>query len=448
MKLKSTLLILLLIALVAAACQEQEPTPEPTEVVAVEPAATIRPTPTNEPEPTNTPLPEPTATPEINDMDGLLLNDEGGVISITGVVTYTNPFFTLGVAAPVVILEDQAGFVDRNEGFLMPVASQTLGQITSDFFTSPFSYSLSLPIEPQGTLRDVDHDGQEEVGVQVYAVAYWTNTFGDPFLEERDLYGGGWSTAYASTEVSDDAATDREIIGGKLLIYAPDDAQDFPIGFGEDGLLFTEDDPTTTLLPGYTVVNLDTDPFTFDRSREQQIDLIEPEGAALVDLSDLSYADAFDALVDKLKDEYAFTEYKGIDWEALRAEFKPRFEAADQRSDSLIYRRTLRDFAWSIPDGHVSGPFVVEDFQEAISGGLGFAMMETDDGRILVNFITPGSPAETAGMELGAEIIAIGGQPVADAVKMRWYIRPHSARNTFCACSGCVMPPASHWILK
>jgi C-terminal processing protease CtpA/Prc len=417
MKIKIALLSLLLIALVAAACQEQEPTPEPTEVVAVEPANTIRPTPTNEPEPTNTPLPEPTATPEINDMDGLLLNDEGGVISITGVVTYTNPFFTLGVAAPVVILEDQAGFVDRNEGFLMPVASQTLGQITSDFFTSPFSYSLSLPIEPQGTLRDVDHDGQEEVGVQVYAVAYWTNTFGDPFLEERDLYGGGWSTAYASTEVSDDAATDREIIGGKLLIYAPDDAQDFPIGFGEDGLLFTEDDPTTTLLPGYTVVNLDTDPFTFDRSREQQIDLIEPEGAALVDLSDLSYADAFDALVDKLKDEYAFTEYKGIDWEALRAEFKPRFEAADQRSDSLIYRRTLRDFAWSIPDGHVSGPFVVEDFQEAISGGLGFAMMETDDGRILVNFITPGSPAETAGMELGAEIIAIDGQPVADAVE-------------------------------
>ena len=417
MKIKITLLILLIIALLAA-CQEQAPTPFPTEVVQVEPTAapTTAPTAVPEAEPTDVPQPEPTAVPEVNDMGGLLINDEGGVVAISGEVAYTNPFFTLGVAAPVVILEDQAGFVDRNEGFLMPVASQTLGQITSDFFTSPFEYSLSLPIEPQGTLRDVDHDGQEEVGVQVYAVAYWTNTFGDPFLEERDLYGGGWSTAYASTVVSDDAETDREIVGGKLLVHAPDDQQDFPIGFGEDGLLFTEDDPTTTLLPGYTVVNLDSDPFTFDRSREQRIDLVEPEGAALVDLSDMSYVDAFDALVDKLKDEYAFTEYKSIDWEALREEFKPRFEAADQRSDELIYRRTLRDFAWSIPDGHVSGPFVVEDFQEAVSGGLGFAMREVDDGRIVVNFITPNGPADAAGIELGAEITAIGDLLVEEAM--------------------------------
>jgi hypothetical protein len=75
-----------------------------------------------------------------------IVNDEGGPVSITGDVTYTNPYFTLGVAAPLVILEDQAGFVDRNERFLMPLASQTLGQITSDFFTSPFSYSIALPI--------------------------------------------------------------------------------------------------------------------------------------------------------------------------------------------------------------------------------------------------------------------------------------------------------------
>lgn len=410
------LLIILIIAVLLTACQEQNTTPEPTEAVteatAVPPTSTALP-PTAEPEPTNTPLPEPTATPEINDLGGLLIHDEGGVVRITGVVTYTNPFFTLGVAAPVVILEDQAGFVDRNEGFLMPVASQTLGQITTDFFTSPFEYNLSLPIEPAGTLRDVDHDGQDETGIQVFAVAYWTNTFGDPFLEERDLYGGGWSTAYASTVVSDDADTDREIVGGKLLIYAPDDQQDFPTGFGDDGLLFTEDDPTIAMLPGYTVVNLDTDPFTFDRSREQRIDLLEPEGSALVDYSDLSYPDAFNALVDQLKNEYAFTEYKGIDWEALRAEFLPRFESA---RSVVAYQRSLRDFSWAIPDGHVSGPFVLEDFREAVSGGLGFAMRELDDGRILVNFITPNGPADLAGIELGAEILALNGQPVIEAV--------------------------------
>src|SRR6476469_1072360 len=69
-------------------------------------------------------------------------HDEGGPVSVAGKVTYTNAFFTAGVAEPMVILEDEAGFVDRNHGFLLPKASQVLGQITSDFFTSPFSYTI------------------------------------------------------------------------------------------------------------------------------------------------------------------------------------------------------------------------------------------------------------------------------------------------------------------
>src|SRR5688500_580608 len=75
-------------------------------------------------------------------------NDEGGPVSITGDVTYTNGFFTSGVAEPLIILEDQAGFVDRNRGFDITEESQVIGKITSDFFTSPFSYTVQLPIEP------------------------------------------------------------------------------------------------------------------------------------------------------------------------------------------------------------------------------------------------------------------------------------------------------------
>ena len=345
-----------------------------------------------------------------------IVNDEGGPVRVTGSVNYTAPYFTIGVAQPLVILEDQAGFVDRNEHFLMPVASQTIGQITSDFFTSPFEYSLALPIEPQGSYRDVDNDETEDQGVQVFAIAYWDNTFGDPFLEERDLYGGGWSTAYASTRISDEIETEREIVGGIFLVFAPDDEQGFPSGFGEDGLLFTEDDPIVTLPQGYTIVNLDAEPFTFDRSRNPVVDLIEPEGIALVDYSDQSYPDAFNSLIDLLKKEYAFTEYKGIDWEAKRAEFLPLFESAAADEDVRDYQRALRDFGWSIPDGHVSGPFVREDFQQDIAGGLGIAIRETVEGPVIVNFVTEGSPAEAAGIELGTEIVAIDGVPIADVI--------------------------------
>lgn len=345
-----------------------------------------------------------------------IVNDEGGPVAIRGEVSYTYAFFTTGVAAPMVILEDQAGFVDRNEGFILPKESQTLGQITSDFYTSPFSYTVALPIEPQASLRDVDQDGEEDTGVMVYAIAYWTNIFGDPFLEERDLYGGGWSTAYASTRVSADVSTKREIVGGKFLVYAPDDQQGFPTDFGDDGLLFTEDDPIVGLPQGYTVVDMDTAPFTFDRSREPVIDLIEPESSALDDFSALSYGEAFDAMLEKMRTEYAFTEYKGIDWDAMRDEFRPRFVEAEEQKDVKAYLIALRDFTWAIPDGHVKAPSVADDFSIAIGGGLGIAVRELDDGRVIVNYLLEESPAAAAGIELKAEIVEMNGQPISNVI--------------------------------
>ena len=346
-------------------------------------------------------------------------NDEGGPVTIIGEVAYTNPFFTATVAEPLVILEDQAGFVDRDRGYLMPPESQTMGQITSDFFTSPFTYSISLPIEPEGGWRDVDNDSETDEGVLVFAPAYWTNTFGDPFLEERDLAGGGWSTAYASTKLSEDAETEREYIGGKIIVYAADDQQGFPSGFGADEKLFTEDDPIVGILQGYTMVDMDTDPFTFDRSREVVMDLIEPEGAALDDFSALSYLEAFDAMLTMMREEYAFTELKDIDWDAMESEFRPRFETADEDNDADAYIFALRDFLWSIPDGHIGFSFT-ESLNSAFfaetAAGLGMAIRETDDGRVIVNFLTPGGPAEEAGIRLRADITSLNGTPIADAI--------------------------------
>ena len=91
-----------------------------------------------------------------------------------------------------------------------------------------------LPSKPNGTLRDVNHDGVDQAGVMIFAVAYWTNTWGDPFLERRDQGGGGWSGAYASTKITDDPEFYLEVTGGKYLVYAPDSQEQFPSGFGDD----------------------------------------------------------------------------------------------------------------------------------------------------------------------------------------------------------------------
>jgi len=367
--------------------------------------------------PTSPPV-GPTAVNESGFPAAEIQNEEGGPVIVTGQVVYTNPFFTAGVAEPVVILEDQAGFVDRDRNFLIPVESQVLGQITSDFFESPFTYSLNMPVEPSGTLRDVDHDGQSDTGVMVYAVAYWTNAFGDPYLERRDQYGGGWSSAYASTRVSDDRDNYLEVFGGSYLVYAPDNRQGFPSGFGADGRLFTDDDPIVALPPGWTLVNLDSDPFVFDRSRRPQIELYEPEGAALVDFSGMSYTEAFDAMLEKFRTEYAFTAYKGIDWEALSSAFRPRFEQAEQRRDSNAYALALRDFLWSVPDAHVGmdlTPLYGMVYDE-ISGGLGLSIRELDDGRVLAAFVLDGGPADEAGIAFGAQILELNGLPIEDVL--------------------------------
>ena len=348
-----------------------------------------------------------------------ILNDEGGTRAVYGEMSYTNPYLTDGVAEPLIILEDQAGFVDRDRDFTFSPESQVMGRLTSDFFTSPVSYVLQLPFEPQGSLRDVDNDGEEDGGVQIFAVAFWTNIWGPPELEERDLGGGGWSTAYASTDTSNRSQTLNEVIGGQLLVYAPDGEQGFPSGYGEDGLLFTEDDPAVGLPAGYTLVSLDSDPFTFDRSAEPVVNLIEGEASEADDFSEMDYTAAFDAMLDKFRREYAFTEYKGIDWDAMSAEFRPRFEQALAADDPEAYEFALRDFAWSIPDSHVGvsfGPAVYRGFREAIAGGVGIAFRELDDGRIVVNFLLEDSPAAAAGIELRAEILEINGQPAAEYV--------------------------------
>lgn len=349
-----------------------------------------------------------------------IVNDEGGPVAVTGTLTYTDVLFTAGVAEPLIVLEDQGGFVERNEGFILPPQSQVLGQFTSDFYESPVNYTLALPEVPQGTMHDVDNDSETDDGVQIFAIAYWTNTFGDSYLEERDLFGGGWSNAYASTRASSDVDQSREIVGGKYLVYAQDDQQGFPNEFGEDGLLFTGDETTVLLPAGYTVVDMDTTPFTFDRSRNPVIDLIEPESVALDDFSNLSYTEAFDAMVEKFRTEYAFTELKNIDWDAMSAEFRPRFEQAEADNDVDAYLLAMRDFTWAIPDVHVStypgGDVVNQDFLVNSAGGLGMAIQDlTDDGTV-VYFLTAGGPAEQAGIEIGAEILEINGQPANDVI--------------------------------
>jgi C-terminal processing protease CtpA/Prc len=125
-------------------------------------------------------------------------------------------------------------------------------------------------------------------------------------------------------------------------------------------------------------------------------------------------------MAKKFKNEYAFTELKKIDWDAKAAEFRPRFGDAEKNRDTHAYALALRDYLWSIPDTHVGSDvssLLSEDFQTDVAGGLGFAVSETDDGKIVATFFTENGPAAIAGMKWGAEIITMDGVPTSTVVE-------------------------------
>lgn len=358
-----------------------------------------------------------------------VINEEGGAVFITGEADYTFPYFELFLPEPYVVLYDVTGLVERDPDFYPSIESQTFGVITSNPFESPFTYELSLPIRPRGALSDVDLDNRSDDGVMIFAISITSNTWADPFLEERDNFVTG---VVSSALISTDVDSYLELYSGKLIVYAADDEQGFPAGYGDDGRLFTDDDPIVLLPQGYTVVDITDAEFTFDRAAEPEVALLETEDAALDDFSDMGYLEAYDAMIELLLREYAFTEYKDIDWDAIDEDFRSRVEEADEADDFEAYRDILSEIAALIPDGHVSGPFNVDAFQIAVSGGLGMAIRELDDGRILITYLTPGGLADQAGIKLGAELIELNGDPIQDAIDQAFvwgsYSTPHNLR--------------------
>jgi C-terminal processing protease CtpA/Prc len=348
---------------------------------------------------------------------------------VTGSFDYTNSIITDYYVEHAVALVDMYGFVTRNLEWEIPVSSQTLGFLTIDKEKMHGEYTLQLPAKPTGTVVDVVHAGKTGSGVQVFAVSYWPNLTGGPYSEGDDM-SHGWPSYLAS--VKTDTENNEEVIGGKLVVWAPDDKQSFPTGYGDDGKLFTADDLLAPIQAGYTIVDLDQKPFTFTKEAEPDLTLYEPQDVAIKDFSNLSYTEAFDKMFEFIRTNYAFNGIQGKqpDWDALYKEIQPRVQQAEQNNDASAYYLALRDFTWAFKDGHVGlggGDIGYNMFIEATRGGYGFAMREMDDGRFIVVFVLDNGPAAQAGMTVGAEVTEFNGETVGQALEVvkPWSV-PHS----------------------
>jgi C-terminal processing protease CtpA/Prc len=341
-----------------------------------------------------------------------------GLTQLTGKFTYSNDIITTYYVEQAAALIDMYGFVKRDKEWEIPVDSQVLGFMKIDEKSKSGEYTLELPAKPLGTMIDVNHDGKNDTGVQIFVTSYSPNQAGGPFSEGDDR-SRGWPSYLASTV--NDAENQDEVTGGKLVVWAPDGQQQFPTGFGTDGKLFTDDDPEGPIPAGYSVVDLDKQPFAISQDAKQDLTLYEPKDAAIKDFSKLGYGDAFKQMFDKIRQDYAFNGIAGKEpnWDDLYAQLAPRVAEAEKNKDARAFYLALFDFTRAFHDGHVGlsgGEAAATIFQEQAAAGYGFAIRQLDDKRYIVTYLVKGGPAEKAGIALGDEVTKFNDKPIDQAV--------------------------------
>lgn len=138
------------------------------------------------------------------------------------------------------------------------------------------------------------------------------------------------------------------------------------------------------------------------------------------DFSDMSYSKAFVAMNERLSREYPFGEWKEIDWNERRSKYEPIFKQAEKDENFDLYYRTLREYLFSLRDGHIK---IVNDnvydgntiFKKEVGGGYGLSTVQLDNGKVLVSLVLENSPAAKSGIKLGAEIVAWDGKTGKEA---------------------------------
>lgn len=128
----------------------------------------------------------------------------------------------------------------------------------------------------------------------------------------------------------------------------------------------------------------------------------------------------FDKVWQKVDEKYVYPDFHGVDWEAVRKEYRPQIEAAT--SNEQFYK-LISDMVESLKDEHSRylTPAEAQEEDRVINGtnnyvGIGI-LTDHEEKSILVVEVFPNSPAAQAGIKRGDRITAVDGQPFMDARK-------------------------------
>lgn len=324
-----------------------------------------------------------------------------GTLLITGTYETTNPIYPTIGAVTSVVLYDLSGLVQGDFDYQPAEDTQALGTLRGDIVRG--QYSLGLPTLPAGQMLDFDGDPASPPAVQVFAPVLFIEFRGDEYMNRGE-------TPLALSVRLDPLTFD--IVGGYVVVWAANKGEQFPVGFGPDGAAFTADDPLMTLPAGWSVVSLESEPFTLTREAHVDMPIVESFGG-LNDYSDLSYEDAWETLYQRTVMTYPFTAEKALDWNAIYQEITPVVRRA--RTD-LEFHLIIARLGQLIPDTHI-GYVSVPLMQAYLLGGVGVRQLTvTDDGQVVVVEVGRFSAAGQAGLQRGDVLMTVDGVPALQAL--------------------------------
>jgi len=321
---------------------------------------------------------------------------------VVGGYETTNPLYGMIGARTGVLLYDLSGQINEDYNFVPPEETQVLGRLAGDIMKG--SYIIELPDDPQGTLLDFDGDSASPPAIQVYTPALFIDFLGDDYVNR------GESPMNMSVRLE---SLTYHMVGGSLVVWAEVDGALFPGEYGPDGVLFTDDDVLVELPQGWSIIALDAEPFTIVRNPTVDVPLVESMGA-LNDYSTLSYRDAWQQLYERARTTYPFTVEKQIDWDNIYQTITPLVEQADS---DLAFHLVMSSFGAMIPDTHV-GYVSLPVMQTYLLGGVGIRQITlTDDNELVVTSVADRSPAQEAGLTVGALLETVDGQPALQVLE-------------------------------
>lgn len=113
---------------------------------------------------------------------------------------------------------------------------------------------------------------------------------------------------------------------------------------------------------------------------------------------------------------YLYADFKGVDWEAVHDEFKPKAMSAPNAPEFYL---VLSEMINQLNDDHsyYIAPWQVEEEDKRINGDINFVgigiLYQSEEEAILVVYVIPGSPAEKAGLKRRDRITQVNGEPLS-----------------------------------